>query len=197
MRPGGTRLRGRKRRDADAMKIVSRVPEAGIRTVIAHPDDIESETFALQSATLSDGTGDISLYNCSVAMLLSSVRISFSAIGAHDAIDGCKSNPAVALSPNCANVMQLSQTIRKPLDPLRLLWVHRFLICQLVERELVFKFKRSRGGMLWLVLQPLLSLAGYTLASRKWSFHSRCWKSWVIRSAGAMTGAVRSMRRPN
>lgn len=59
--------------------------------------------------------------------------------------------------------MQLSQTIPKPLDPLRLLWIHRFLIRQLVERELSFKFKRSRGGMLWLVLQPLLLLAGYTL----------------------------------
>jgi len=59
--------------------------------------------------------------------------------------------------------MQLSQTIPKPLDPLRLLWVHRFLIHQLVERELNVKFKRSRGGLLWVVLQPLLLLAGYTL----------------------------------
>lgn len=60
--------------------------------------------------------------------------------------------------------MQLSRSLPTPLDPLRLLWVHRYLIRQLVERELTSKFKRSRGGMLWVVLQPLLFLAGYTLA---------------------------------
>lgn len=60
--------------------------------------------------------------------------------------------------------MPFSRTIPTPLDPLRLLWTHRYLIRQLVERELTARFKRSRGGMLWVVLQPLLMLAGYTLA---------------------------------
>ena len=60
--------------------------------------------------------------------------------------------------------MHFSRTIPTPLDPLRLLWVHRYLIRQLVEREVTSRFKRSRGGMLWVVLQPLLMLAGYTLA---------------------------------
>lgn len=60
--------------------------------------------------------------------------------------------------------MQSSRTIPTPLAPLRLLWVHRYLIGQLVERELTLKFKRSRGGMLWVIIQPLLLLAGYTLA---------------------------------
>jgi lipopolysaccharide transport system permease protein len=60
--------------------------------------------------------------------------------------------------------MQLSRTILTPLDPLRLLWKYRYLIGQLVEREMSAKYKRSRGGLLWIVLQPLLMLVGYTLA---------------------------------
>lgn len=60
--------------------------------------------------------------------------------------------------------MQLSRTILTPLDPLRLLWKYRYLIAQLVEREMTAKYKRSRGGLLWVVLQPLLMLLGYTIA---------------------------------
>jgi lipopolysaccharide transport system permease protein len=60
--------------------------------------------------------------------------------------------------------MQKSRTIPAPLEPLRLLWQYRYLIGQLVEREMTSKYKRSRGGLLWIVVQPLLMLFGYTLA---------------------------------
>lgn len=56
--------------------------------------------------------------------------------------------------------MQLSQTIPKPLDPLRLLWIHRFLIRQLVERESTVESKRSHGGR---VIHAATELNLYTL----------------------------------
>ncbi len=43
------------------------------------------------------------------------------------------------------------------------LFQHRYLLQQLVQREIYGKYKRSRYGLLWIFVQPLLLLLGYTL----------------------------------
>ncbi len=50
-----------------------------------------------------------------------------------------------------------------PVEPVLTLVKHRYLIRQLVKRELTTKFRRSSLGFLWIVLSPLLLLGGYTL----------------------------------
>lgn len=40
---------------------------------------------------------------------------------------------------------------------------HRYLLQQLVQREVYGKYRRSRFGLLWIFVQPLLLLLGYTL----------------------------------
>jgi len=48
-------------------------------------------------------------------------------------------------------------------DIFRPLVTQRYLLSQLVSREVQAKFKRSRLGLLWVVASPLLLLSGYTL----------------------------------
>lgn len=50
-----------------------------------------------------------------------------------------------------------------PLDPFLALANYRYLVRQLVKKELTTKFRRSALGFLWMVLSPLLLLGGYTL----------------------------------
>jgi len=51
----------------------------------------------------------------------------------------------------------------KPWDVLRPLGSHRYLLQQLVQREIYGKYRRSSLGLLWILGQPLLMLLGYTL----------------------------------
>ena len=48
-------------------------------------------------------------------------------------------------------------------DILRPLFEQRYLLQQLVQREIYGKYRRSRYGLMWIFIQPLLLLAGYTL----------------------------------
>jgi len=50
-----------------------------------------------------------------------------------------------------------------PLAPFKSLTKYTYLIRQLVRRDINGKFRRSSLGLLWMVLNPLLLLAGYTL----------------------------------
>lgn len=50
-----------------------------------------------------------------------------------------------------------------PWDIVRPLRTHRYLLWQLVQREIYGKYRRSRYGLLWILGQPLLLLLGYTL----------------------------------
>lgn len=55
------------------------------------------------------------------------------------------------------------QSIPTPLDPFLALAKYRYLVRQLVKKELTTKFRRSALGFVWIVLSPLLLLGGYTL----------------------------------
>ncbi|MHB1058746.1 MAG: ABC transporter permease [Rhodanobacter sp.] len=50
-----------------------------------------------------------------------------------------------------------------PWEVLRPLRRHRYLLQQLVQREIYGKYRRSRLGLLWILGQPLLLLLGYTV----------------------------------
>ena len=50
-----------------------------------------------------------------------------------------------------------------PVEPVLTLVKYRYLIRQLVKKELTTKFRRSSLGFLWIVLSPLLLLGGYTI----------------------------------
>lgn len=53
--------------------------------------------------------------------------------------------------------------LTKPWVPFIALYRYGYLIRQLVRRDLNAKFRRSTLGLAWMVLSPLLLLAGYTL----------------------------------
>src|SRR5690606_15655936 len=57
----------------------------------------------------------------------------------------------------------MQQVFRGPLLPYGPLVRYGYLVRQLVWRDLSGKFRRSSLGMLWIVLSPLMLLAGYTL----------------------------------
>lgn len=57
----------------------------------------------------------------------------------------------------------MQHALRGPLAPFGPLARYSYLVRQLVWRDLSAKFRRSSLGMLWIVLSPLMLLAGYTL----------------------------------
>lgn len=58
---------------------------------------------------------------------------------------------------------QVRSPMVTPWDIVRPLRTHRYLLQQLVQREIYGKYRRSRLGLLWIFAQPLLLLLGYTL----------------------------------
>src|SRR5690606_41949952 len=57
----------------------------------------------------------------------------------------------------------MQHALRGPLAPFGPLARYSYLVRQLVWRDLSAKFRRSSLGMLWIVLSPLMLLAGYIL----------------------------------
>ncbi|MEF2155270.1 ABC transporter permease [Luteimonas sp. FXH3W] len=51
----------------------------------------------------------------------------------------------------------------RPMDVFRPLWERKYLIKQLVKKELSAKYRRSNLGFLWVVLNPVLLMSAYTL----------------------------------
>ncbi len=56
---------------------------------------------------------------------------------------------------------QLSK--HNPLQVFNTLWHHRDLIAQLVKRDILTRYRGSFGGIVWLLLTPLLMLSLYTV----------------------------------
>lgn len=66
--------------------------------------------------------------------------------------------------------LQTSSKARRTAQPLVSPWQilqplrrHRYLLQQLVQREIYGKYRRSKFGLLWILGQPILLLLGYTL----------------------------------
>lgn len=59
----------------------------------------------------------------------------------------------------------LAESIRrvKLLAPLHILITHRYLIHQLVKKELHAKYRKSALGLMWLLINPVLLVSAYTL----------------------------------
>lgn len=79
------------------------------------------------------------------------------------------SDPSTVKAPNAdtpqpyANKPRSARRLTTPYDIVRPLISHRYLLAQLVKREVYGKYKRSRYGLFWILGQPLLLLLGYTL----------------------------------
>lgn len=69
-------------------------------------------------------------------------------------------------NPPLPNMHQpsIGKTSISPISMLRSLVTHRVLILRMARRELEARFRGSRLGLLWIVLQPLLMLVVYTFA---------------------------------
>ena len=70
-------------------------------------------------------------------------------------------DPATPVPPT-ARLGATPPVLSWPYAPVTLLWQHRRLIFQLAKRDVIGRYRGSRMGLLWSVLQPLLLLALYT-----------------------------------